>query len=74
MDPSQKVCIVTGGAQGLGKEVAKQLLQRGAKVRVDSTYGGGRVISCYQHVASSLEIVQVNEWGITASVVRIYDT
>ena len=61
MDPSGKVCIVTGGAQGLGKEVAKQLLQRGAKVRVAPTYWGGRVISCYRHVASSLEIVQVNE-------------
>ena len=33
MDPSGKVCVVTGGAQGLGKEVTKQLLQRGAKVR-----------------------------------------
>ena len=37
MDPSGKACIVTGGARGLGKEVTKRLLERGAKVGPTTT-------------------------------------
>ena len=37
MDPSGKACIVTGGARGLGKEVTKHLLERGAKVGPTTT-------------------------------------
>jgi len=34
MDLSGKVCIITGSAQGLGKEFAKRLLQAGANVTI----------------------------------------
>ena len=31
-DVQNKVCIVTGSAQGIGKEIARRLLNQGAKV------------------------------------------
>ncbi len=53
-----EICIITGSAQGFGKEFAKRLLQRGAKVcisdvneelgektlnELQATYGKGNV-------------------------------
>ena len=32
MDVKEKICIITGSAQGLGKEFARVLLEHGAKV------------------------------------------
>ena len=34
MDLKGKACVVTGGARNLGKAIAKNLLERGAKVSI----------------------------------------